>query len=73
MDGWINGYWIVCEETDIGKCFYFIFIIFKFFFYFPTPPGCGILVPQPGIEPMPPALEVLSLNHWTSREVSGKC
>ena len=30
----------------------------------------GILVPQPGIEPMPPALEVWSLNHWTTREVS---
>ena len=28
-----------------------------------------ILVPQPGIEPMPPALEAWSLNHWTTREV----
>ena len=25
-------------------------------------------VPWPGIEPMPPALEVQSLNHWTIRE-----
>ena len=31
--------------------------------------ACGILVPQPGIEPVPPALEVQSLNHWTAREV----
>ena len=31
--------------------------------------ACGILVPQPGIEPMPPALEVQSLNHWTTRGV----
>ena len=30
---------------------------------------CGILVPQPGIEPVPPALEMPSLNHWTSRKV----
>ena len=30
---------------------------------------CGILVPQPGIKPMPPAVEVWSLNHWTTREV----
>ena len=30
----------------------------------------GILVPRPGIEPEPPALEARSLNHWTSREVS---
>ena len=29
----------------------------------------GIFVPQPGIGPMPPAVEVLSLNHWTVREV----
>ena len=28
----------------------------------------GILVPQPGIEPAPPALEGQSLNHWTTRE-----
>ena len=27
------------------------------------------LSPQPGIEPAPPALEVQSLNHWTTREV----
>ena len=32
--------------------------------------ACGILVPQPGIELMPPALQVSSLNHWTAREVS---
>ena len=31
--------------------------------------ACGILVPQPGIKPMPPALEAQSLNHWTTREV----
>ena len=31
--------------------------------------ACGILVPQPGIKPMPPILGVQSLNHWTTREV----
>ena len=30
---------------------------------------CGILVPRPGIEPAPLALEAQSLNHWTAREV----
>ena len=30
---------------------------------------CGILVPQLGIEPTPPALEVWSLNQWTTKEV----
>ena len=28
-----------------------------------------VLVPQPGIEPMPPAMEMQSLNHWAAREV----
>ena len=31
--------------------------------------ACGILVPRPGIEPGPPAVEVWRPNHWTSREV----
>ena len=30
---------------------------------------CRILVPQPGIEPTPPAVEAQSLHHWTTREV----
>ena len=30
---------------------------------------CGILVPQPEIEPVPPALGQWSLNHWTTREI----
>ena len=29
----------------------------------------GILVLQPGIKPVPPAMEARSLNHWTAREV----
>ena len=31
---------------------------------------CGILVPQLGIKPEPPALEAWSLNHWITREVT---
>ena len=30
--------------------------------------ACGILVPQPGIEPAPLALKARSPNHWTARE-----
>ena len=30
--------------------------------------ACGILVPQPGIEPVFPAVQVWSPNHWTARE-----
>ena len=32
---------------------------------------CRILVPQPGIEHTPPALEAQILNHWATREVPG--
>lgn len=31
---------------------------------------CGIIVPWPRIESMPPALKMWSLNHWVSRESS---
>ena len=30
--------------------------------------ACGILVPQPGLEPGPSAGTIWSLNHWTARE-----
>ena len=31
--------------------------------------GMQDLRSRPGIEPVPPAVEVQSLNHWTAREV----
>ena len=40
-----------------------------FFFFWPHLVACGILVPQSGIEPALPAVELWSLNHWTAREV----
>ena len=40
-----------------------------FFFFWPHHTACGTLVPRPGIEPVPPAVEAWSLNHWTPREV----
>ena len=30
---------------------------------------CGILIPRPGVEPIPPAVQGQSFNHWTTREV----
>ena len=41
----------------------------SFFFFLPRRVACGILLPRPGTEPTPPAMEVRSLNHWTAREV----
>lgn len=37
--------------------------------FWPHSVAYGTLVPQPGIELTPPALEAWSLNHWTSGEV----
>ena len=48
------------------------FSFFKESSYFISQLHCGtrrILVPQPGIKPMPPALGAQSLNHWIAREV----
>ena len=41
---------------------------FFFFFYWLRHLAYRILVPQPGIEPGPPAVETWGPNHWTSRE-----
>ena len=30
--------------------------------------ACGILVPGPGMEPTPPALEAWGINHWLTRK-----
>ena len=40
------------------------------FFFLPCCMACGILVPQPGVKPVPPmqAVGVQGLQHWTSRE-----
>ena len=50
----------------------FILILFYliYLFFLLHPVAYRTLVPKPGIEPMPSAVKVLSLNHWTSREVT---
>ena len=46
------------------------FVLLSIFIYLFRPyyMACGILVPWPGIEPAPLALEAWSLNHWATRE-----
>ena len=39
------------------------------FFFFLNPTAWGILVPWLGVEPVSPGVEVVSLKHWTAREV----
>ena len=43
---------------------------FRLFFFWPRCMACGILVSQPGMEPLLPAVETQSLNHWIAREVT---
>ena len=40
-----------------------------FFFFLPQRMAYGVLVPQPGTEPAPPALEAWSANWKPAREV----
>ena len=49
------------DMIELGYLFFTLF--------WPHYAAYGILVPQARIEPMPPALEAQSLNHWTAREV----
>ena len=48
----------------LKKIFFFLFWL-----HFVT---SGILVPRPGIKPVSDSLEVLSVNHWTAKEVQGR-
>ena len=43
--------------------------IFPFFYFLPCHVAYRILVPQPGIKPMPPAVEAQYLNHQTTWDI----
>ena len=48
-------------------------ILFSVFIFFGCHVAFGMTVPWPGIEPVPPAVEAWSFNHWTAREVPIFC
>ena len=52
------------------KCIWFWVGVVVFLFVF-VHTACRILVPWPGMEPIPPAVGVWSLNCWTLLEVPG--
>ena len=61
---------IIFWDFDLGFSFLNVWIfVLSFFFFLPCGITCDILVPWPAIESMPPALEALSLIHWTAKEV----
>ena len=49
------------NTTDCLACWVFFFP----FLFWPSHKACGILVPQPGMEPETPALGARSLHQWT--------
>ena len=52
-------------------CTYIYIYLFLFIYLAASGLRCVMwdLVPQPGIEPRPPALGAHSLSHWTAKEV----
>ena len=56
------------ERSEVGYCHILKPAIILSFFQSHRE-ACRILVPPPGIEPVSPAVEAWSLNHWSSREV----
>ena len=44
----------------------------NFFIFWLHCAACGILVPHPGMEPVPPAAETWDPDHWTTREVPNR-
>ena len=58
----LSGFFIFLDALfSDGMC-----LLFYFWLHHTT---CGILIPQPGIKPVSPALEAQSPNHWTAKEV----
>ena len=74
----IHGIFSIIKENKASLFFLFFFNCVKFLganfylfiIFWPCCVACRILVPQPGIKPVPPAVEAPSLNHWTG-EVGG--
>ena len=63
--------WIVFLMLSFERflfCFVCFLFCFGFCFVFCHHAACGILVPWPGIEPLPWQWKTQSPNHWTTRE-----
>ena len=58
-----GGEWICVYEK-------LSWILFFFLMFWPCSMACGMSVPQPGIEPLPSAVEAQSLNRWSTKEVA---
>ena len=61
-------YWVVKNIPAINKIMRFLCVCWFVCLFWPCHMACGILVPQPGIEPRPSAVRARSPNHWITRE-----
>ena len=57
------------QSSAFCPIFHLLPLCFFFFFFGHNHVTCRLLVPWPGIEPVPRAVDVQSLNHWATREV----
>ena len=58
-----------CSRRNLGSISQFELFTLEGIFFFQNPEVCEILIPQPRVEPMLPAMEAQTLNHRTTREV----
>ena len=68
-----HGRQILYHLSHQGSPYIFLYVLcYWLFFLAALGLGCGMwdLASWPGIEFIPPALGVLSLNHWSTREIS---
>ena len=56
------------HSTHLSNFYWSFLSRHLFLFFWPHPEACRILVPWPGIDPMPLTLEVWGPNHWVSRK-----
>ena len=61
--------WAKSATSFCNKVFVCFLVFILFIYFWPCRVACSILVPWPGIEPMPPVVEAPSLNRWITREV----
>ena len=61
--------WKVIDFVELKNVYFVRLIILDLVgFFWPHHVACGMLVPQPGIEPTPLAMKAQSLNLWTAGE-----
>ena len=62
------GFWLPIGLYTIGKSQQYFRFYVSLFSFWPRHTACRILVPQPGIKPIPPVVEAQCVNHWSTRK-----